>query len=147
MAKNILVGVTGGIAAYKSVELIRLLREAGHCVRVVMTQHAAAFVTPFCFQVISGNPAHSALMDEIASNGMRHIELAKWADIILIAPASANTIAKIAHASYCKKRLLAKKRLFSHPIPQSIRFKNKHFLSQNPLFSLRATKCKQTLIS
>ena len=97
MTKNILVGITGGIAAYKSVELVRLLRDAGYFIRVVMTKHATAFVTPFCFQVISGNPVYSAIMDEAASNGMRHIELAKWADIILIAPASANTIAKMAH--------------------------------------------------
>ncbi|MCX7124877.1 MAG: bifunctional phosphopantothenoylcysteine decarboxylase/phosphopantothenate--cysteine ligase CoaBC, partial [Gammaproteobacteria bacterium] len=94
---NILLGVTGGIAAYKSVELVRQLRDEGHDVRVVMTQHAQAFVTPFCFQAISGNPVYAELMDESIGNGMRHIELARWAEIILIAPASANTIAKIAH--------------------------------------------------
>lgn len=95
--KNILLGITGGIAAYKSLEITRLLKEAGHVVRVVMTKHATEFVTPLSFQAISGNPVCTDLMDETHDSAMRHIELAKWADIILIAPASANVIAKLAH--------------------------------------------------
>ncbi|OGT37882.1 MAG: hypothetical protein A3F11_08490 [Gammaproteobacteria bacterium RIFCSPHIGHO2_12_FULL_37_14] len=95
--KNILLGVTGGISAYKSLELTRLLKEWGYSVRVVMTQHAQAFVTLLSFQALSGNPVHTELMDESINHGMRHIELAKWASMIIIAPASANVIAKIAH--------------------------------------------------
>ncbi|OGT38383.1 MAG: hypothetical protein A3F11_00625 [Gammaproteobacteria bacterium RIFCSPHIGHO2_12_FULL_37_14] len=94
--KNILLGITGGISAYKSLELIRLLKERGYSVRVVMTKHAQAFITPLSFQAISGNPVHTELMDETIDHGMRHIELAQWAEIIIIAPASTNVIAKIA---------------------------------------------------
>ena len=94
--KNILLGITGGISAYKSLELTRLLKEQGYSVRVVMTKHAQAFIAPLSFQAISGNPVHTELMDESIDHGMRHIELAKWASMIIIAPASANVIAKIA---------------------------------------------------
>jgi phosphopantothenoylcysteine decarboxylase/phosphopantothenate--cysteine ligase len=94
--KHILLGITGGIAAYKSAELTRRLRDAGAEVQVVMTQAATEFVTPLTFQALSGNPVHTALLDEKAEAGMGHIELARWADAVLIAPASANTIAKLA---------------------------------------------------
>ena len=94
--KHIILGITGGIAAYKSAELTRRLRDAGAMVRVVMTQAATEFVTPLTFQALSGNPVHSRLLDEEAEAGMGHIELARWADAILIAPASANCIAKLA---------------------------------------------------
>lgn len=96
MSKNILMGITGGISAYKSLELIRLLREQDFSVRVVMTKHATEFVTPLSFQAISGHPVYTELMDDSHHNAMRHIELAKWADFILIAPASTNTISKVA---------------------------------------------------
>jgi len=96
--KNILLGVTGGIAAYKSAELVRELVQAGSRVRVVMTRAAKKFVTPLTFQALSGHPVTSDEFDTAeASNGMDHIALARWADAILIAPASANTIAKLAH--------------------------------------------------
>ena len=95
--KHIILGITGGIAAYKSAELTRRLRDAGAMVRVVMTQAATEFVTPLTFQALSGNPVHTRLLDEEAEAGMGHIELARWADAILIAPASANCIAKLAH--------------------------------------------------
>lgn len=95
--KRILLGVTGGIAAYKSAELVRRLREAGATVRVVMTRAAMAFVTPLTFQALSGNPVHSELLDPEAEAGMGHIELARWADVVLIAPATADCIAKLAH--------------------------------------------------
>ena len=94
--KHIVLGITGGIAAYKSAELTRRLRDAGATVRVVMTQAATGFVTPLTFQALSGNPVHTRLLDEEAEAGMGHIELARWADAILIAPASANCIAKLA---------------------------------------------------
>jgi len=94
--KHILLGITGGIAAYKSAELTRHLKRAGADVRVVMTQAAAEFVTALTFQALSGNPVHTQLLDETAEAGMGHIELARWADAILIAPASANFIAKLA---------------------------------------------------
>jgi phosphopantothenoylcysteine decarboxylase/phosphopantothenate--cysteine ligase len=94
--KHILLGISGGIAAYKSAELTRRLRDAGAEVRVVMTRAATQFVTPLTFQALSGHPVHTALLDEHAEAGMGHIELARWADAVLIAPASANTIACLA---------------------------------------------------
>jgi len=94
--KNILLGITGGIAAYKSAELTRRLKDAGADVRVVMTQAATEFVTALTFQALSGNPVHTELLNEEAEAGMGHIELARWADAILIAPTSANFIAKLA---------------------------------------------------
>jgi len=95
--KHVLLGVTGGIAAYKSVDLVRRLRERGAEVRVVMTRSATAFVTPLTFQAVSGNPVHSVLLDEQAESGMGHIELARWADQVLVAPATADFIARLAH--------------------------------------------------
>lgn len=93
--KNILLGVTGGIAAYKSADLVRRLKENGAIVRVVMTSAASEFVTPLTFQALSGLPVHTDLFDLQAEAAMGHIELARWADQILIAPASANTLAKL----------------------------------------------------
>ncbi len=98
--KNILLGVTGSIAAYKSAELVRELTQAGSRVRVVMTQTAKEFITPLTFQALSGHPvASDEFEDPESENGMRHIVLARWADAVLIAPASANTIARLAHGS------------------------------------------------
>ena len=94
--KRVLLGVSGGIAAYKSADLVRRLREVGADVRVVMSSGAQAFVTPLTFQATSGNPVHTALLDESAEAGMGHIELARWAELILVAPASANRIAALA---------------------------------------------------
>jgi len=94
--KNILLGVCGGIAAYKSAELVRRLQDAGASVRVVMTAAATEFVTPLTFQALSGHPVHTELLDPQAEAAMGHIELARWADLILIAPATANTIARLA---------------------------------------------------
>lgn len=95
-AKRILLGVTGGIAAYKSAELVRLLKKSGHEVRVVMTRGAEAFITPLTFQALSGEPVRTSLLDPEAESGMGHIELAKWADHIVVAPASADFIARLA---------------------------------------------------
>jgi phosphopantothenoylcysteine decarboxylase/phosphopantothenate--cysteine ligase len=95
--KHILLGVTGGIAAYKSAELIRQLRDAGAEVRVVMTQAAAQFITPLTLQALSGHPVRQHLLDPHSEASMGHITLARWADVILIAPASANFMAKLAH--------------------------------------------------
>lgn len=94
---NILLGVTGGIAAYKSADLVRRLRDFGFDVRVVMTQSAQEFITPMTMQAVSGHSVHSELFDCESEAAMGHIELAKWADSVLIAPATANCIAKIAH--------------------------------------------------
>ncbi|MDX1552667.1 MAG: bifunctional phosphopantothenoylcysteine decarboxylase/phosphopantothenate--cysteine ligase CoaBC [Marinobacter sp.] len=95
-AKRILLGVTGGIAAYKTAELVRLLKKSGHEVRVVMTRGAEAFVTPLTFQALSGEPVRTSLLDPEAESGMGHIELAKWADQVVVAPASADFIARLA---------------------------------------------------
>ena len=94
---NIILGVAGGIAAYKSPEIVRRLKDAGHEVRVVMTAGAQAFVTPLTFQAVSGEPVHRDLLDESAEAAMGHIELARWADVVLAAPASANLMARLAH--------------------------------------------------
>ena len=93
--KKIVVGITGGIAAYKTIELIRHLKKANADVRVVLTSAAEAFVTPLTLQAISGNAVSTSLLDPQAELAMGHIELAKWADLIVIAPASADFIARL----------------------------------------------------
>lgn len=95
--RKILLGVTGGIAAYKSPDLVRRLKEQGAAVQVVMTRGAREFVTEQTFQAVSGLPVRSELWDHAAEAAMGHIELARWADEILIAPATANFIAELAH--------------------------------------------------
>jgi phosphopantothenoylcysteine decarboxylase/phosphopantothenate--cysteine ligase len=94
--RNVLLGVSGGIAAYKSAELIRELQECGANVRVVMTRGAQEFITALTLQALSGNPVHTQLLDTQAEQGMGHIELARWADLLLIAPATADLIARLA---------------------------------------------------
>ena len=94
--QKIVVGVTGGIAAYKSCELVRRLIDSGAEVRVVLTSGAEAFVTPQTFQALSGNPVSTKLLDEKAEAGMGHIELARWADRVIVAPATANFISRLA---------------------------------------------------
>ena len=97
MAKqNIILGVTGGIAAYKTPELVRRLREHGACVQVVMTDSAKQFVTETTLQAVSGLPVRQSLWDREAEAAMGHIELARWADLVLIAPATAEVMARIA---------------------------------------------------
>lgn len=95
--KHILLAITGGIAAYKSCELVRLLKKAGHEVTVAMSHSATEFVHPNTFQALSGNPVLVDTHGSSAGNGMAHINLTRDADVMLIAPASANTIAKIAN--------------------------------------------------
>ncbi|WP_201586555.1 bifunctional phosphopantothenoylcysteine decarboxylase/phosphopantothenate--cysteine ligase CoaBC [Psychrobacter jeotgali] len=93
---NVVLAITGGIAAYKSAVFARLLIKAGFEVRVIMTAGAQAFITPLTLQALTGNEVHTSLLDEQAEAGMGHIELAKWADLVVIAPASANTLARLA---------------------------------------------------
>ena len=95
--KNILLCITGGIAAYKSAEILRLFKKNGADIRIVMTEAAKEFITPLTMQALSGNPIHNSLLDEKAEAAMSHIELAKWADLIIIAPCTAETISKLAH--------------------------------------------------
>jgi phosphopantothenoylcysteine decarboxylase / phosphopantothenate---cysteine ligase len=97
--KQIIVGVSGGIAAYKSADLVRRLQDQGAIVRVVMTQGAQAFITPLTLQALSGFPVHTDLLDTDAEAAMGHIELARWADLVLVAPASANTISRLCHGA------------------------------------------------
>jgi len=94
--KRILLGITGGIAAYKSAELARALGKAGAQVRVVMTHAAMQFITPLTLQALTGNRVHTELLDADAEAGMGHIELARWPDLVLIAPASADFLARLA---------------------------------------------------
>jgi len=94
---RVVLGVSGGIAAYKAAELTRRLRDAGAHVQVVLTENAARFITPLTFQALSGQPVRAGLWDEAAEAAMGHIELARWAQRIVIAPASADLIARLAH--------------------------------------------------
>lgn len=94
--KQVVLGVSGGIAAYKSAELVRRLKDAGAQVRVVMTRAAHEFITPLTLQALSGNPVHGDLLDPAAEAAMGHIELARWADLVLIAPATADLMARLA---------------------------------------------------
>ena len=95
--RRIVLGVAGGIAAYKAADLVRRLRDRNFEVRVVMTAAAREFVAPLTFQALSSNPVHCDLLDEQAEAGMGHIELARWADLVLIAPATANVLARLVH--------------------------------------------------
>ena len=94
--RQILLCVTGGIAAYKAAELIRLFKSSGSEVRVLMTEAAKEFITPLTMQALSGNEVHSDLLDTNAESAMGHIELARWADAIVISPCSADSLAKLA---------------------------------------------------
>ncbi len=94
--RHVLLGVSGGIAAYKAAELTRRLRAEGVEVRVVMTRAAQAFVGPLTFQALSGNPVRLDILDPTAEAGMDHIELARWADLVLVAPATADVMARLA---------------------------------------------------
>ncbi len=95
--KQILIGISGGIAAYKTAELVRQLIKKGANVRVCMTPSACEFITPLTLQALSGNPVHTDLLNRNAEAAMGHIELARWADLIMIAPTTANFMAKLAH--------------------------------------------------
>ena len=94
-SRQIVVGVSGGIAAYKSPDLVRRLREREHSVRVVMSAGARHFITPLTLQAVSGHPVHTDLLDSSAEAAMGHIELARWADLVLVAPATAHFLAKL----------------------------------------------------
>lgn len=97
MSKHILLGISGGIAAYKSCELVRLLKKQGHSVSVVMSKASTEFISPLTFQALSGNPVLTDTHENGSGNGMAHINLTREADALVIAPATANTIAKISH--------------------------------------------------
>ena len=101
--KNILLGVTGGIAAYKDVEIVSRLRKSGAAVHVIMTEGATKFVAPLTFREISGNPVVHTMWDEPKTWNVEHIALAQWADCFVIAPATANMIGKIASGNTDKK--------------------------------------------
>ena len=94
---KLLLCVGGGIAAYKALELVRRLRDAGARVQVAMTDGAQQFVTPLSFQALSGQPVRTTLWDSAAEQAMGHIELARWADRVIVAPATADLIARLAH--------------------------------------------------
>jgi phosphopantothenoylcysteine decarboxylase/phosphopantothenate--cysteine ligase len=104
--KNILLGITGGIAAYKTANLVRLFKKSGANVQVVMTPDAKEFVTPLTLSTLSENPVHSVFADEESGEWTNHVELGLWADIFIIAPATANTIGKMANG-LCDNLLMA----------------------------------------
>ena len=95
--KRVLLGVTGSIAAYKAADLVRQLREQGATVRVVMTRSAQEFITPLTLEALSGHPVRRELLDSGEESAMGHIDLARWSDVVLVAPASANLLARLAH--------------------------------------------------
>ena len=95
--KKIVLGITGGIAAYKAAELVRLLVKANYDVQVVMTENATQFITPVTMQALSGKPVLTSMWDSSIDNGMPHIELTRDADAIVIAPATAEFVAKLLH--------------------------------------------------
>ena len=94
--KHIVLGISGGIAAYKCPELVRRLRDRGAEVRVVMTHAAKAFITPLTLQAVSGYPVSDDLLDPAAEAAMGHIELGKWADLVILAPTTADLLARVA---------------------------------------------------
>jgi len=93
--RHIIVAISGGIAAYKGAELVRLLKKQGAVVRVILSRGAKEFITPLTLQALSGEPTHSELLDETAEAGMGHIELARWADLVVIAPGTADVISRL----------------------------------------------------
>jgi len=99
MLKNIkiILGISGGIAAFKAIDVIRLLQQQGAIVRVVLTPNASAFVSPLTLQTLTNYPVRSELFDPLQEYSMGHIELSRWADVIIIAPATANVMAKLAY--------------------------------------------------
>lgn len=97
--KRILLGVSGSIAAYKSVEIVRLLKQAGADVRVVMTPASQKFITPLSLQAVSGNIVRTKMFDADEEYALTHIDLAKWADLVLIAPATAGIASRICYAT------------------------------------------------
>ena len=97
MTKRIILAVSGSISAYKAADLTSRLKKKGYDVHVIMTEAAQAFITPLTLQVISKNPVHTDVMEEKLAERINHIDLGKEADLFVVAPASANTIAKLAH--------------------------------------------------
>lgn len=95
--KRVLIGITGGIAAYRTLEFVRGVVKSGGEVQVILTEHALEFVTRVTVEALSGNPAHTELFAHRGEPGIDHIELAKWADVLVVAPATANIIGKMAH--------------------------------------------------
>ena len=104
--KKVLLGVTGGIAAYKTAELVRLFKKAGAAVKVVVTPYAKEFITPLTLSTLSGNPVFSAFKDDDTEEWNNHVELALWADFYIVTPATANTLAKMANG-VCDNLLMA----------------------------------------
>ena len=126
--KNILLGISGGIAAYKTPSLVRLMREAQADVQVVMTRNAHQFVTATTLQAVAGNPVRDDLWDPEAEAAMGHIELARWADVILIAPATADTLSRLAHGRandlLCSICLASKAPLLLAPAMNQVMWEN-----------------------
>ena len=111
--KKIVLGVSGGIAAYKTPELVRRLRDRGADVRVAMTEAAKAFITPLSLQAVSGYPVSDSLLDPAAEAAMGHIELGKWADLVILAPATADLIARAKFSSRSLRNAHGRKNLLS----------------------------------
>ncbi len=126
--KKILLGITGSIAAFKAHDLIRYLRNCGAQVKVVVTESALKFVTPVTLETLSGNPVHHSLWEGPNNNGTHHIDIARWGDIAIVAPATANFIAKLAHGfadDLLSTELLAfKGKIFVAPAMNPAMFEN-----------------------
>jgi len=139
LKKKILLGVTGGIAAYKSAELIRLLIKAGAEVRVVMTAGATEFVQPLTYQALSGHRVYSDIFDAEADSAMDHIELARWADLMIVAPASADFIAKMRNG-YADNLLLTLCLASKRPVAIAPAM-NQQMYANQATQEYRATRC------
>ncbi len=143
--KKIVLGVTGGIAAYKSAELLRLLVKAGAEVRVVMTPAGREFIQPLTFQALSGHRVYSEIFDAESESAMDHIELARWADLILVAPASADFIAKLSQG-YADNILLSICLAAAEPIAMAPAMNQQMYASEATQDNLRSLGSRNTRI-
>jgi phosphopantothenoylcysteine decarboxylase/phosphopantothenate--cysteine ligase len=143
--KKILLGVTGGIAAYKAAELLRQLIKAGAEVRVVMTASAQEFVQPLTYQALSGHRVYSDLFDAEADSAMDHIELARWCDLLLVAPASANFLGKL-NAGYADNLLLTLCLASKQPLVVAPAMNQQMFANPATRDNIRQLKARNVLV-
>jgi phosphopantothenoylcysteine decarboxylase/phosphopantothenate--cysteine ligase len=143
--KKILLGITGGIAAYKAAELLRLLIKAGAEVRVVMTPSAQEFVQPLTYQALSGHRVYIDLFDAEAESAMDHIELARWCDLLLVAPASANFLGKL-NAGYADNLLLTLCLACKQPVAVAPAMNQQMFANAATEDNINQLKTRQVLV-
>ncbi len=143
--RKILLGITGGIAAYKSAELVRLLIKAGAEVRVVMTEGAREFVQPLTYQALSGHRVYTDLFDAEADSAMDHIELARWCDLLLVAPASADFLGKL-NAGYADNLLLTLCLASKQPVAVAPAMNQQMFANRATADNLASLRARSVLV-